>query len=52
MVSVPTAAATPTPTVVEAVPAPEPQENCGPVGRPKQQRHSQAKTNSDAEHER
>jgi integrase len=32
-----------TPTVVQAVPTPEPQENGGAVGRPKLQRHRQSK---------
>jgi hypothetical protein len=43
MDSVPAAAATPTPTVVQAVPTAEPRENSGPVGSPKQQRHNQSK---------
>ena len=37
------AAATPTPSVVQAVPIPELHENGGPVGSPKQQRYNQSK---------
>ena len=36
-------AASPTPIVVQAVPTPEPHENGGPIGSPKQQRHNQSK---------
>ena len=43
MDSVPAAAASPTPIVVQAVPNPEPRENGGPVGSPKRQRRSQNK---------
>jgi hypothetical protein len=43
MDSVPATMTTPTPTVVQAVPTPKQQENGGPVGSPKQQRHSQRK---------
>ena len=50
MDSVPAAAATP--TAVQAVPTPEPQENGGPVGSPKQRSHSRGKVNSGAEPER
>jgi len=43
MDSVPAVSATPTPTVVQTVPTPEPQDGGGPVGNPKQQLHSQRK---------
>jgi predicted secreted protein len=43
MDSVPAAAATPTPTVVQAVPTTEPQENGGADGSPKLQRRRQSK---------
>ena len=43
MDSVPAAAASPTPIVVQAVPTPKPQEDGGQVGSPKQQRHRQSK---------
>jgi hypothetical protein len=43
MDSVPAAAASHTPTVVQAAPTLEPQENGGPVGSPKRQRRSQNK---------
>jgi hypothetical protein len=36
------AAATPIPTVVQAVPTPEPHENGRPIGSPKPQRHNQS----------
>jgi hypothetical protein len=50
--SVPTAA-TPTTTIAEPVPLPEPQQDHPATpGSPKQQRHSQAKTKPGAEHER
>jgi hypothetical protein len=50
MDSAPTA--TTTPTAVQAVPTPEPQEHSGPVGSPKRQRHGQAKAQGGAAHER
>jgi hypothetical protein len=43
MDSVPAAAATPPPSVVQAVPTLKPQESGGPVGSPKPHRHSQRK---------
>jgi hypothetical protein len=43
MDSVPAAAASPTSSVVQAVPNIEPQDGGGPVGSPKQQRHRQSK---------
>jgi hypothetical protein len=43
MDSVPASAASPPPTVVQADPTPKQQENGGPVGSPKQQRHNQSK---------
>jgi hypothetical protein len=49
--SVPTAA-TPTPTVAEPVPLPEPQQIPVVPGDPKQQHHRQAKAKPDAERER
>jgi predicted secreted protein len=52
MDSVPAAAAKPAPIAVQAVPAPEPRENGGAVGNPKQQRHSPAKAGAGAERER
>ena len=50
MDSVPTAVATP--TAVQALPTPEPQEGGRPVGSPKQRSHNRGKVNSDAEPER
>ncbi len=50
MDSVPAADATP--SVMQSVPTPEPKENGGPVGSPKQKRHSQAKAGAGVEHER
>ena len=50
MDSVPTAAATP--TAVQAVPTPEPQEDGRPVGSRKQRSHSRAKAGAGAENER
>ena len=50
MDSVPTAAATP--TAVQAVPTPEPQEDGRPVGSPRQRSHSGGKVNGGAEPER
>jgi hypothetical protein len=49
--SVPTAA-TPTPTVAEPVPLPEPQQSPAVPGDPKQQHYRQAKAKPGAEHER
>jgi hypothetical protein len=45
-------APTSTPTTVQAVPTHAPQENGGPVGSPKQQRHGQTKAQGGAGHER
>ena len=50
MDSVPTAAATP--TAVQALPTPEPQEGGRPVGSPKRQRHGQTKAQGGAAPER
>jgi hypothetical protein len=52
MDSPPTAARSPTPTAVQAVSAPEPQEDGRAAGNPKQQRHSPAKAKTGAEYER
>jgi len=52
MDSPPTAARSPTPTAVQAVSAPEPQEEGRAAGNPKQQRHSPAKAKTGAEYER
>jgi hypothetical protein len=52
MDSTPASTALPTPTVVQAVPTPEPRENGRAVGSPKQQHHSQPKAKAGAEHER
>ena len=52
MDSVPEAAAKPAPIVVQAAPIPDQQESGGPVGSPKQQRHSQPKADSSPENER
>jgi hypothetical protein len=47
-----TAARYPTPTAVQAVSAPEPHENGGAAGKPKQQHHSPAKAKTGTENER
>jgi hypothetical protein len=49
--SIPTAA-TPTPTVAEPVPLPEPQQNPAVSGDPKQQQHRQGKAKHSPERER
>jgi hypothetical protein len=49
--SVPTAA-TPTPTIAEPVPLPEPKQDSASPGSSKQQLHNQAKAKPGAEHER
>ena len=46
-----TPAASPTPTAVQSDPRPEVQENTGPVGNPKRQRHTNAIPSPDAVHE-
>ena len=52
MDSVPAAAATPTPSLIQVVPTSNPRNGGGQVGSSKQKRHSEAKAEADAENER